>query len=126
MRELTLHEISRADCAGGTAGVGPEGVHIAAAAVGAVGTTAGYIIGGSLIGMVDRVGLVQAMSYGCALPFAADLYLGGDQLGPRMGRSAFIGIVSGLIGSISHHEDRIIMAHFVMPKQGGAPQLGGG
>ncbi|CAM4269417.1 hypothetical protein GCM10027287_08480 [Bordetella muralis] len=126
MRELTLHEISSA---GGASALGPavggsEGMYIASAAVGSVATTAGYVVGASLMGPVARVGIVKAMAYGGVLPFFADLYLAGSDTSTRMGRSALLGAASGLIASISHYEDQVVTAAYFSQQSHNTPMLG--
>lgn len=126
MRELTLHEISSgvgAGALGPTAG-NPEGMYIASAAVGSAATTAGYVIGASLMGPVARVGIVKAMAYGGILPFFADLYLAGSDTSTRLGRSALLGAASGLIASISHYEDQVVTAAYFVQHTNNGPMLG--
>lgn len=129
MRELTLHELS--GVAGGEAmgaAAGLDARHIVAGSVGAGAATVGYVAGSALIGWVDPAGTVKALAWGAAGTLILDWQLSRSNsagLGTRAGITAFFGCVGGLAGSIWSHEDRIIMTHFVMPRQGGAPRLGG-
>jgi len=110
MRVLALHEISSGICGGGgrdTLGPTPtafgcenaEGMHVAAATVGAIGNAVAYMAGSSIIGHIERVGIVNGLAYGWALPLAADVFLRGDQLTPRIARAAFIGAAVGMVSA---------------------------
>jgi len=103
MRELSLHELSGVGGADEPATSGPidMGLPVVAGFVGAVSNSVGYTLGGRFVGTFGPVGAIRSLHEGWILPLIADLCLKGESLTPRLGRAAFIGVISGLGESIS-------------------------